>query len=122
MLRSACLALLLFPAFAWAEDPIRDRFVQFGADGELAGAVMIIGTKEKIAYEKSASIVTTVERKQLQSFRRLVRSHFYNEDFECRHECSRDSRSGFFAAPLCIMTPLVKSFNRARTKPHRQRF
>ena len=62
MLRSACLALLVFPAFAWAEDPIRDRFVQFGADGDLAGAVVIVGTKDKIVYEGATGMANSADR------------------------------------------------------------
>ncbi len=62
MLRSACLALLLLPAFAWADDPIRDRFVKFGADGDLAGAVVIVGTKDKIVYEGATGMANSADR------------------------------------------------------------
>jgi len=53
MLRSATLLLLVLPAFAAAQgkNPLRDRFVKFGDDGELSGAVLLVGTKDKIAYD-----------------------------------------------------------------------
>ena len=62
MIRFACLALLMLPAFAWADDPIRDRFVKFGADGELAGAVVIVGTKDKIVYEGATGMANSADR------------------------------------------------------------
>ncbi len=62
MLRSACLALLMLPAFAWADDPIRDRFLKFGADGDLAGAVVIVGTKDKIVYEGATGMANSADR------------------------------------------------------------
>ena len=62
MIRFACLALLMLPAFAWADDPIRDRFVKFVADGELAGAVVLVGTKDKIVYEGATGMANSADR------------------------------------------------------------
>jgi CubicO group peptidase (beta-lactamase class C family) len=64
MLRIACFALLLVPAFAAAQDkdPIRDRFVKFGADGELSGAVVLVGTKDKILYAGATGMANFKDR------------------------------------------------------------
>ena len=62
MIRFACLAILLLPAYAVAQDPIRDRFVKFGADGELAGAVVLVGTKDKIVYEGATGMANSADR------------------------------------------------------------
>ena len=64
MLRFVCFALLVFPAFAAAQDkdPIRDRFVKFGADGELSGAVVLVGTKDKIVYEGATGMANFKDR------------------------------------------------------------
>ncbi len=68
MFRIACLALLLIPAFAAAADadPIRDRFVKFGHDGELAGAVVLVGTKDKILYEGATGMANFADHVQMQ--------------------------------------------------------
>ena len=50
--RLACLAFLLLPAFAVAQDkdPIHDRFQKFIDAGDLPGAVLLVGTKDEIKY------------------------------------------------------------------------
>ncbi len=50
--RLACLAWLLLPAFAVAQDkdPIHDRFQKFIDAGDLPGAVLLVGTKDEIKY------------------------------------------------------------------------
>ncbi len=50
--RLACLAWLLLPAFAAAQDkdPIHDRFQKFIDAGDLPGAVLLVGTKDEIKY------------------------------------------------------------------------
>ena len=52
MLRIACLALLLLPAFAGAQD-IRTRFDKFVADGELSGAVLLVGSKDGVKLHEA---------------------------------------------------------------------
>ena len=50
--RLVCLAWLLLPAFAVAQDkdPIHDRFQKFIDSGDLPGAVLLLGTKDEIKY------------------------------------------------------------------------
>jgi CubicO group peptidase (beta-lactamase class C family) len=62
MLRIALLALLFIPALAVAQDPIRDRFLKFSHDGELAGAVVLVGTKDKIVYEGATGMANFADR------------------------------------------------------------
>ena len=55
MLRFACLALLLLPAFAAAQDKdaIGTRFQKFVDAGELSGAVLFVGTKDEIKHHSA---------------------------------------------------------------------
>ena len=64
MLRLACLALLLLPAFAAAQDkdPIRERFEKFVDDGELPGAVLLVGTKDKNVYDCVTGMANFADR------------------------------------------------------------
>ena len=71
MLRFACLALLLLPAFAAAqsnnkitgvEEPIDLYFQNFVNTGKLSGAVLLIGTKDKIAYEGTIGMANLADK------------------------------------------------------------
>ena len=73
MLRFACLALLLIPAFAAAQskdvikgtqhgDLIDDAFSKFANDGKLSGAVALVGTKDGIKHHSATGMANFADR------------------------------------------------------------
>ncbi len=77
MLRLACLALLLLPAFAAAQtddvikgtqhgDPIDAAFLGFISDGKLSGAVLLVGTKDGIKYHEAIGQSNLVDKVPMQ--------------------------------------------------------
>jgi len=64
MFRFACLAILLVPAFAVAQDkdPIAARFQKFVDAGELSGAVLLVGTKDGVEYHEAVGQANLAEK------------------------------------------------------------